>query len=203
MIHTHRVYAYPFDGYWRDVGTLDSYWEASMDVLDPGSRGLNLGEWNVRTNLVCSELLRRSPVKIGSAARVENSFVSAGCCIEGSVVRSILSPGVHIARGAEVRDSIVFHDCIIGRSSRINRVIADKQVHIGENVSIGWDAPEEPNREFPDHFKMGLSLIGKLSHVPDGVTMGMHCLVYPEVRDSSWGETLIPSGSVIHKPRTE
>ena len=197
MIHTHRVYAFPFDGYWRDVGTLDSYWEASMDLLDPAVRGLNLGDWNVRTNPVCSELLRRSPVKIGSSARVEKSFVSAGCHIEGSVIRSILSPGVHIARGAEVRDSIIFHDCIIGRSSRIQRVIADKQVHIGENVSIWWDDELADNRDFPDHFKMGLSLLGKHSVIPDEVSMGRHCLVYPEMKESRWHDSRLPSGTVI------
>lgn len=199
MIHSHRVFAYPFDGYWRDVGTLDSYWEASMDVLNPKLTGLNLKQWDVRTNLVSSDLLRRSPVKVGPTARVENSFVSAGCHIEGSVERSILSPGVYVAKGAEVKDSIIFHDCVIGRYSRIQRVIADKHVHIGENVAFGCDLEPEPNAEFSDHFKMGLSLIGKNSVVPDNVTMGPHSLVYPEVKEEVWHETRFPSGCVIHK----
>ncbi|MGC9060545.1 MAG: glucose-1-phosphate adenylyltransferase family protein, partial [Thermoplasmata archaeon] len=127
MIKNYNVYAFPFKGYWRDVGTIQSYWEANMDVLNENS-GLKIEDWNLRTNL--SEMRKgdRGPAYVGAHGSVLNSIVSPGCVIEGKVVHSVLSPGVVVKKGAFVHDSVIMHDCVIGANAVIETVIMDKNV---------------------------------------------------------------------------
>ncbi|MDA8204187.1 MAG: sugar phosphate nucleotidyltransferase, partial [Chloroflexi bacterium] len=119
-----RVYGYRFDGYWQDVGTVESYWQANMDLLDERPE-LDLYDtgWLIHTR---SE--ERAPAKIGPTASVHRSMISHGCVIYGTVEHSVLSPGVRVDVGAVVRDSIVMFDSVIRAGAVVDRAILDKQV---------------------------------------------------------------------------
>src|SRR5215216_994750 len=111
MVENDRVYAYPFKAYWRDVGTIESYWDANMGLLrEPPDFDLYDKEWVIHTR---SE--ERPPAKITEQATVQRSLISHGCCVVGTVEHSVLSPGVYVAEGAVVRDSIIMMDSIIGQ----------------------------------------------------------------------------------------
>jgi len=104
-----KVYAYPFGGYWRDVGTIESYYQANMDLLvDIPDLNLYDPETRVRTRVT-----GYPPAKIGRNARIFRSLLELGCIINGQVEHSVLSPGVYVEEGAVVRDSIIFDDCRI------------------------------------------------------------------------------------------
>jgi len=173
------VYAYPFDGYWRDVGTVQAYWDANMDLLDPSS-GIDPGSWRTMTNINAGgPAFDRPPVLVSSGARVERSIVSPGCTVEGHVERCVLSPGVTVERGAFVRDSIIMHDCRIGEGTRVERSIIDKEVVVGARTTGGIGDPKTVNRTHPEHLYSGLTVIGKRAVIPAGVRIGTNCIINP------------------------
>src|SRR5207244_3182439 len=117
-----RVYAYPFRGYWRDVGTVQAYWETNMGLLnEPPDFDLYDTDWVIHTR---SE--ERPPARVTARGNILTSLISHGSIINGTVEHSILSPGVFVAEGAIVRDSILFPDCIVGPGSVVDRSILDK-----------------------------------------------------------------------------
>ncbi len=170
VIHTRSVFAYPFNAanrkgfsYWRDIGTLDAYWQANMDLLeaDPAF-DLNEPEWPIRTyhpqyppaRFVSHE----SGEGIGGTA--SNSIVSQGCVItDARVDRSILSPAVRVEAAAEVVESILMDEIVVGRGARVRRAIVDKNVVIPAGVRIGWDV-ESDRRKFTVTEK-GIAVIHK------------------------------------------
>jgi len=197
VIRTHKVHAYMFEGYWRDVGTLYSYWNANMDLLRPDS-GLNLSAWKTYTNLQ-EEGRRgdRQPTRILAAAKVNNSFISQGCVIEGEVTNSILSPGVKILRGAKVTNSVVMHDSVIEPEAILDRVIADKLTRFGSGSRVGIGDASKANRRFPDHLKEGLTVVGKEAFIPAKVKVGTNCIVYPKAGASAFAAEGIADGETI------
>jgi glucose-1-phosphate adenylyltransferase len=194
-----RVFAYPFYGYWRDVGTIQSYWETSMDLLRPDS-GISPEKWGILPNTEASErAMDRGPARFTSDCEVHCSMISAGCVIEGTVINSVLSPGVHVHKGAVVRDSIIFEDSIVGPGSTIDLVIGDKRIQVGSGCVIGCgENKQEPNVDFPKHLYTGITLVGKEALVPDNVTVGRNCIVAPG-RDSQRfkGLQLVEDGAVV------
>ncbi|MCP4548776.1 MAG: NTP transferase domain-containing protein [bacterium] len=159
---------YSYDGYWLDVGTLESYFAAHRDLL--GSEpvfSLDDDSWRILTSSQ-----PRCPMHIGTTSHLEESLVSDGCRIEGSVVRSIIGPGVVIEEGAEVIDSIIMEDTHISQNCRIERSIIDKRVHVGKKCRIGGSGVGEINAEKPQALFCGLSLIARSSVLPDGFTLG-------------------------------
>lgn len=193
------VFAYPFEGYWADVGTIKAYWQASMDILNPES-GLKLQEWGVRTNYD-EEGMRgdRPPVRIGKRAEIVNSLVSAGCVIEGKVVNSILSPGVHVAQGAEIIDSVIMHDAMVEEHAKIDKVIADKNVHFGSRVHAGGGDASEPNEKYPEHLYSGLTVIGKRASLPAHVRIAANTIVEPMADESSFSGITLRVGSYVKR----
>ncbi len=153
LIETADVYAYPFDreegpaAYWRDIGTLQSYWESSMELLLPAPLfNLQDRSWPFRTYQ-----RQFPPARIVGGDRTESgiqaSLISAGCLVEGaSVERSILSPGVIIESGARVRESVIMDNSRIGRGAVIERTIVDKNVNIPDGCSIGIDGDADRRR---------------------------------------------------------
>ncbi|MHB1348315.1 MAG: glucose-1-phosphate adenylyltransferase family protein [Desulfobulbaceae bacterium] len=194
-----HVFAYPFYGYWRDVGTIQAYWEANMDLLRPGS-GIAPQEWGIRTNIAADgRPMDRPPARFLSGCTVRTSMVSAGCVIEGTVINSVLSPGVQVREGAVVRDSVVFEDSVIGRNAVVDLAICDKRARIGEGAVIGeGENREVPNRRFPKHLYTGITLIGKEAVLPDRARVGRNCIVnsrrleidFPSSGHLADGETL-------------
>ncbi|MBN1879385.1 glucose-1-phosphate adenylyltransferase [bacterium] len=197
LIGEGNVYAFPFDGYWRDVGTLDSYWECSMDLLSPETSGVDLVRWNMRTNMEASGLSLRAPSRFGDCARVTESMIAQGCRIDGRVHRSVLSPGVKIGARAEVVDCVIFDDTIIGEGAQIYRAIIDKNVSIGSGARIGPTGNDVRNQLFPDHLGSGLTLLGTRSVVPAGASIAGNCLVYPNTVQSDWSHETLMSGQTL------
>jgi len=197
VIKTHRVHAYMFEGYWRDVGTLHSYWNANMDLLRPES-GLDLQAWNVFTNLQ-EEGRRgdRQPTRISASAKIANSFIAQGCVIEGEVYNSILSPGVKILRGARVANSVVMHDSVIEAGAQIDHLIADKLTRFGSQCQVGIGDRSKANMRFPDHLKEGLTVVGKEAHIPAKIKIGTNCIVYSKVEASAFPADEISDGGTI------
>jgi glucose-1-phosphate adenylyltransferase len=191
-----RVFAYPFSGYWRDVGTLAFYFEAHQELLDPAS-GLNPESWGIQTNLEVEGLRGdRPPIFIRQGARVSRSFLSAGVVIEGRVEGSILSPGVRVKKGAQVLNSIILHDGEIGAGAVLNRVILDKKVVIGEKARVDGRSAV-PNREFPAHLSEGITLIGKKAFIPPGLVVKGNCLLFPDLKGEDYPGGVIEEGMTV------
>jgi glucose-1-phosphate adenylyltransferase len=141
-----RVFGYRFSGYWQDVGTIQSYWEANLALCDDRPElDLYDGDWVIHTR---SE--ERAPAKVGATAQIHRSLISHGCVIDGTVVNSVLSPGVRVDVGAVVRDSIVMFDSVIRAGAVVDRAILDKEVVVGQGAIVGegpYDGP--PNKQEP------------------------------------------------------
>ena len=135
LVRDGAVFAYPHEGYWRDVGTIESYWQAHMDLVgdDPPIR-LDDPGWPILTRAHA-----RAPARI-DGGRLESSLVSPGTVVEGDVSRSVLGPGVRIGRGAEVRDSILFEDVEIGPGAVVERAIVDARERVEREAHVGCPA---------------------------------------------------------------
>lgn len=189
-----RVFAYQFAGYWEDVGTVESYWRTSLDLLSDDA-GIDLNDlgWLVYTR---SE--ERPPARIGPDARISRSMISHGCVIDGTVEHSILSPGVRVGAGARVRDSIVMFDAVIGPGAQLDRAIIDKEAVIGADARIGVGDDDTPNRDEPERLYAGLTLVGKRARVPAGVEIGRNCRIDPGAIERDFGAELrVASGRTI------
>lgn len=128
-----RVFSYKFDGYWKDVGTVGSLWEANMDLLDEeGNLDLSSEKRKIYSNNT-----PRPPQYIGEGAVLDNAMISEGCVINGKVRRSVLSPGVIVEAGAYVSDSVIMEAVVIRSGARVYRSIIDSNTVIEENTVVG------------------------------------------------------------------
>jgi glucose-1-phosphate adenylyltransferase len=189
-----RVFSYEFKGYWQDVGTVESYWRSSLDLLsdEPGIELNDLG-WLIYTR---SE--ERPPARIGPHATVTRSMVSHGCVIDGTVEHSILSPGVRIGPEAVIRDSIVMFDTVIGEGAMLDRAIVDKDCRIGAGARIGHGSDLRPNREEPERLYAGITLVGKRVVMPPRITVGRNCRIDPGAGPADFGRRrVIRSGETV------
>lgn len=194
MVAADSVIAYAFEGYWVDVGTIQSYWETSMELLDPANT-LNLYEarWVIHTR---SE--ERPPAKIGPQGRVIQSMVCNGCIVRGHVEHSVLSPGVYVSPGAVVRDSIVMNDTWIGPGAVLDKVIVDKNVVVGAGVRLGYgDDYTTPNKAQPDKLTTGVSVVGKGAHIPPNVRVGRNVVINADRDEEDFTGALVASGETI------
>jgi len=175
-----RVFAYPFSGYWVDVGTIDSYWRTHMDLVKfPAPLDLNDRTWIIHTR---SE--ERPPVLIQSGATVRDSLITDGSVIAtGALVeRSVLSPGVYVGPEAVVRESIILTDTSIEGGACVERCIIDKQVTVGHNAQVG--------RIDPTASDLGITTVGKSAQIPGGIVIGRGVTIGPNVMP----EDLTPRG---------
>jgi len=189
-----RVYAYEFGGYWQDVGTVESYWRTSLDLLsdDPGIELNDLG-W-----LIYTKSEDRPPARLGPDAVVSRSMISHGCVIDGRVEHSVLSPGVRVAAGASIRDSIVMFDAEIGSGAALDRAIVDKEAWIGPDARIGVGDDLVPNRDEPERLASGITLVGKRARVPPGIEVGRNCRIDPGAVERDFGRARrVGSGQTI------
>ncbi|MBN1218534.1 MAG: glucose-1-phosphate adenylyltransferase subunit GlgD [Anaerolineae bacterium] len=193
ILNSYKVCAYTFEGYWANVGMLQAYWEANMALLaETPALDLYDPEWVIHTR---SE--EQPPVKIGPEAWVGGNLLSNGCVIEGVVERSVLSPGVRVAAGAVVRDSVIMSDTVIGAKARVERAIIDKDVYLGEGAEIGYGVDNVPNRFHPDRLNTGLTVIGKNARVPAGVRIGHNVIINPNVKEEQFPGDFITSGEIV------
>lgn len=194
-----RLFAYEYNGYWKDVGTLGSYWEANMELIDIIPE-FNLYEeyWKIYTN---SGIL--PPQYISGQAVVDRSIVGNGTKIYGEVHNSVIGSGVTIGNGTVVRDSIVMKDVTIGDGCVIDKSIIAENCGIGDNVTFGI-GNDVPNKMKPSIYSFGLVTVGENSVVPAGIQVGKNTAIsgvtvredYPNgVLES--GETLIKAGGRV------
>ncbi len=184
----YQVFAYPFGGYWVDVGTIDAYWEAHMDLLDtPPSLDLGDRNWVVHTR---SE--ERPPVRVLSGASIRDSLVTDGSVIaRGALVeRSVLSPGVYVGPNAVVRESIVMTDTYIEAGAVVERCVIDKECVVGHNARVGAiaDGPGD----------LGITVVGKNTYLPAGIEIGRGVHIGPDLRDEDFPSSKkVPDKAVI------
>ena len=196
-IESDRVFAYRFEGYWRDVGTLEGYWKANMDLLDINS-GLDLSSWTVHTNVEEEGRLGdRPPTFISPESFVKNSIISPGCIIEGRVENSILSAGVFVAKDASVVDSVIMHDSQISSGAQIKESILDKLVKVGENAVLGAGSADIPNKEKPHHLSNGMVVVGKGTEIPSDFKIGKNSILHPKLSTEDYTSSDIPPGETI------
>jgi glucose-1-phosphate adenylyltransferase len=185
-----RVYAFPYTGYWVDVGTVDSYWKAHMDLLaEMPPIDLNDRSWVIHTRTE-----ERPPVRISSGAQVRDSMISDGCVLSpGAVVeRSILSPGVRVLPGAVIRESVVLTDAVIQPGAKVERSIIDKQVTVGENAVVGAiELQQEPR----------ITMIGKNSVLPEKLIVEPGAVIATDVIPSDLSTSLVRSSDYIQTKR--
>jgi len=191
-----RVYGYKFNGYWRDVGTVESYFEGNMDLLED-LPGLNLYDPDSR---IRTRVTGYPPAKIGQRAYTSRSLLELGCIINGHVEHSVLSPGVYVEEGAVIRDSIIFDDCRIESGAIVERSIIDKLVVVGKNAYVGYGDDWAPNQERPDIVNCGITIVGKRAKLPPYVRIGRNCVIGPNVVAEGMEDGYIPSGTTIRSP---
>ena len=190
-----RVYAYRFQDYWQDVGTLDSYYQSNLAFLnDPAPLKLDDPDWVIHT-----QSADRPPVRFEHGARVERSLIANGCVVQGRVERSVLFPGVTVSRDAVVRDSIVMQDTFLGRGAVVDRAILDKDVDVGEGAIVGMGEATVPNRACPEHLSSGLVVIGKGACLPAGLTVGRNSRIGAFVTSEGFSGA-VPAGGVVDGP---
>ncbi|ACZ39271.1 MAG: glucose-1-phosphate adenylyltransferase [Sphaerobacter thermophilus] len=194
LIHHGRAYAYRFEGYWQDVGTIQSYWEANMALLEDVP-ALNLYDPNWRIHTRSEE---RPPAKIMDGSVVSRSLISHGAIIiRGHVEHSILSPGVVVHEGAVVRDSIIMTDAVIGPGAVIDRCIIDKEVRVGAGAYLGYGDDYTPNWLEPKRVNTGITIVGRNAIVPPNVRVGRNVLIGTDVTEADFPSNDIPSGDTI------
>jgi len=195
MISIDNVYAYNFNGYWRDVGTLQSFWETNMELLKPSS-AFDIYNWRTRTNPNDRYLGDRLPSYVASSAEVENSVISVGSVIHGRVINSVLSPGVKVCAGAVVRDSVIMHDVVVNAGAFVDKTIIDKDVVIGENTKIGVGKPSI-NKMYPNILSEDITVIGKQAQISKDLSIGKSCIIFPDVVPSDFVSKNIESGETV------
>ncbi len=195
MVNKGRMFAYNFDGYWRDIGTVESLWQSNMEVLAMSQSFLSDIDWPLYTRE--AEI---PPTKVGDNATITNCLLSGGCKIEGHIERSIISPGVQVAEGAIVKDSIIMDNTVIGRNSIIDRSILDKEIIIEADCHIGFGDDYRINRTNPKVLNTGLSIIGKRTVIPSSHKIGRNCIIYDNVVEGDFPEPEVKSGETI-KPK--
>jgi glucose-1-phosphate adenylyltransferase len=188
-----RVAAYKFEGYWVDVGTIDSYWATNLALVQPNpALDLYTDHWPIHTR---SE--ERPAAKLGPQAKVSSSLISNGCVIRGVVSNSVLSPGVYVSPGAVVKDSIIMNDTWIGPGALVDKVIADKQVVIGAGSVVGQGDEKTVNEQMPDRLSFGITVIGKNARIPDGSQIGRNVLI-----NSNCDEPDFPTDKIVADGKT-
>lgn len=186
-----RLYAFPYSGYWVDVGTVHAYWEVHMELLsDEPPLDLLDRDWIIHTR---SE--ERPPVNIRTGATVSHSLITDGCVIEGSVEFSVLSAGVRVERGAVVRHSIIMTDTVIRAGAVVDKCIVDKQVNIGRGAHLGWGKDYAANTL--GNLTTGITLVGKNTQLPPRLRVGRNCVLVSDLQESDFTSETIPSGATV------
>ena len=189
-----RIFAYEYNSYWKDVGTLSSYWEANMEHIDI-IPVFNLYEefWKIytRTDTI-------PPQYVADNTFIEKSIVGDGTEVYGRIYNSVIGSGVTIEEGAVVRDSIIMNNSVIGKNTIVNKSIIAEEVVIGDNVELGV-GEDAPNVKFPKIYNSGLVTIGECSVIPDGVKIGKNTAISGVTSAEDYPDGLLPSGGIIIK----
>jgi glucose-1-phosphate adenylyltransferase len=182
-----RVFAYKFKGYWQDIGTIQSYYEANMAIIN-NQQGFNLSP---RLPVMSRDSGLSAPC-IGKEARVNNSLISPGCIVRGRVENSVLSPGVWVDEHAEVRNSIIMEGSFIGRHSVVDRCVVDEKVRINDYCYLGYGSDRLSG-------ECDITILGKSVNVPPRTAIGRNCRIAPDSGPSDFTSNVIPGNQVFGK----
>ena len=188
------LYAYEFTGYWKDVGTLSSYWEANMELIDIVPE-FNLYEeyWKIYTK---SEI--QPPDYIAADSVVERSIIGEGSEVYGEVYNSVIGCGVTIGKGTMIRDSIIMNQTQIGEGCEINKAIIAENVVVGNQVKLGV-GEEAENDTAPHIYNHGLVTIGEKSVIPDGISVGKNSVISGVTAAADYEDSQLASGKTLIK----
>ncbi|MBE5971539.1 MAG: glucose-1-phosphate adenylyltransferase [Lachnoclostridium sp.] len=191
---TGKIYAYEFNGYWKDVGTLGSYWEANMELIDIIPE-FNLYEeyWKIYTKTD-----RIPPQYIDAEAKVVKSIIGEGTEIYGEVTNSVIGEGVTIEKGAVVRDSIIMQDTVIGAGAIVEKAIIAEDVKIGANAHLGVGEYADSQYD-PKVYQFDLVTVGEHSVIPEGVQVGKNTAISGVTEPSDYPDGQLESGGYIVK----
>lgn len=189
-----RMFAYEYNGYWKDVGTLASYWEANMELIDIIPE-FNLYEeyWKIYTRSVALP-----PQYISSEAQVGRSIIGEGSLIYGEISNSVVGSGVTIGKGAKVHDSIIMQDVVIGENAIVEKAIIAEGTEIGSNSRLGM-GEELPNKLNEKIYNFGLVTIGENSYIPPNVTIGKNTAIAGVTRVEDYPNGILESGESLIK----
>ena len=187
-----RLFAYEYNGYWKDVGTLGSYWEANMELIDIIPE-FNLYEefWRIYTK---GEFI--PPQYISPEAVVNRCLIGDGSEIYGEVHNSVIGPNVVIGKGSVISDSIIMQSTVIGENTIVDKAVIAEETVIGSNAVIGT-GEEAPNVSKPSVYAFGLAVIGERSVIPDNVKIGRNTAVSGVTVPEDYPEGMLPAGQVI------
>ena len=189
-----RLFAYEYNGYWKDVGTLGSYWEANMELVDIVPE-FNLYEefWKIYTKTDAIP-----PQYIDEAAKVSKCIIGEGTEIYGTVENSVIGSCVTIGEGAVVKDSIIMNGVTIEAGAYVEKGIIAENVKVGANAKLGV-GEEAVNEMKPNIYAFGLVTIGENSVIPEGVTIGKNTAIFGDTDPSDYPDGTLPSGGSIIK----
>jgi len=192
------LYAYEFNGYWKDVGTLSSYWEANMELIDIVPE-FNLYEeyWKIYTK--CETL---PPQYLAPDSVVERSIIGEGSEIYGKVYNSVIGCGVIVGEGTVIRDSIIMNSTQIGRNCELYKAIVAEESVLGDNVKLGI-GEETPNETDPNIYDHGLVTVGEKSVIPKEVSIGKNTVVFGVTSAEDYKDSYLPSGRTLIKAGEE
>ncbi len=188
------MYAYRFEGYWKDVGTIQAYWESNMDLIERVP-DFNLfdRDWRIYTT---------NPVMpahyVGATGVVKKSIVAEGCEIYGTVRNSVLFPGVYVEEGAVVEDSIIMTRTIVGKNSYVSKSILANNVIVGEGAKIGI-GEIVVNADKPHIYDSGITVVGEKSTLPANIELGKNVMIEPFVTEEDFNGLHVASGMSIYK----
>ena len=189
-----RVFAYEYNGYWKDVGTLGSYWEANMELIDIIPE-FNLYEeyWRVYTK---SDVI--PPQYVDKDAHIERSVIGEGSEIYGQVINSVIGAGVTIKKGAVVRDSIVMQGTVIGENAEVTKAIIAEEVSVGAGSKLGV-GEYAPSTYDPKVYQFDLVTVAEGSVIPENVQIGKNTAISGETVAEDYPDGLLASGNYIMK----
>lgn len=189
-----RIFAYEYNGYWKDVGTLGSYWEANIELIDIIPE-FNLYEeyWKIYTK---SDII--PPQYVAADAVIERSIIGEGTEVHGTITNSVIGAGVTIEPGAEVHDSIIMRDCHIKAGAKINKAIVAEDTTVGEGAELGV-GEYAPSKYDQKVYQFDLVTIGEHSVIPDHVKIGKNTAISGVTTPEDYTDGALASGDYIIK----
>ncbi|MBK9926856.1 MAG: glucose-1-phosphate adenylyltransferase [Anaerolineales bacterium] len=185
-----RIFAYPYTGYWMDVGTVQSYWQSHLDLLAPAPP-LKLYD---RSWIIYTRTEERPPVRLSGKADIVSSMICNGSFVEegAHVESSVLSPGVIVRAGAVVRESVILTDTVIESGAVVERAVIDKRTRIEKNARVGWGIADQDIK---------IAVVGKGSIVPSGYVVEPEGVVGTDVIASDYDDSVVRAGQFIQTRR--
>lgn len=188
------LWAYKFRGYWKDVGTIQAFWESNMDLVRRVPEfNLYDPDWKIYTpNPV------KPPHYVGASGSVKTSVVAEGCMIYGQVRSSVLFPGVFVEEGASINNSIVMSNSYVSRNCSLDKCIIGEDARIGAGVSIG-EGENIANLHKPNIYNSGITVVGEGADIPEGIRIGKNVMVDMYAGHEDFCAPVVPSGASLYR----